>query len=442
TPQTLREDEPLILRQPDPTFQEGARLAKRDRDDELEEEEKELHREQNSLEESVGKAKKRVRLHASFDSEYWTNMNKLATTELALNEVKRKRSMRSMQVMPEEWSQSETGRQLLIQQETTATTQRLALKQLHQSQEFAKTLGTQKAFAELFIGSPLGWNFKSSRGPRTGKEQSAFRKDLIDRQKCRHPDPEDVDALWCPITKIWWSSNSMVAGHLFPARAGPEAMEAIFGEQDTSELFKAENGILWVKHAEDRFSAGHFCIVPDVPNEPTSEDITKWEALERIATVKKRWVELDGERLTFRGNFRPRARYLYFSYCQAMLRESYACKRLGTAKRERGGLWGVPSRYISRSILRGFIEAMGDDYAHVLEGGLESAEEDDGKADVRGMMLANEDIQANVEKRDIEECDELADVADVADEDVETDTTDDEEEAEEEIETETRWTCK
>ena len=66
-----------------------------------------------------------------------------------------------------------------------------------------------------------------------------------------------------------------IAGHLFPWERGEDTMQPISGHSDSghSELFKAENGILWSFEAEERFEAGHFVVVPDVPDQPrTRED--------------------------------------------------------------------------------------------------------------------------------------------------------------------------
>ena len=57
-----------------------------------------------------------------------------------------------------------------------------------------------------------------------------------------HPDP-DKQVLWCPITGLYWPTQMIVAGHLFPWKSGQDTMDAIFERLD-DELFRAENGIL------------------------------------------------------------------------------------------------------------------------------------------------------------------------------------------------------
>ena len=155
-------------------------------------------------------------------------------------------------------------------------------------------------------------------------------------------------------------------------------MEAIFecheGEQGRSELFKAANGIMWSTGAEARFSAGHFVVVPALPENPTNHEMDAWETSDvkhykiqvlnpkhpemdkkLIGTTERYWREVDGEPVQFKTTFRPRARYLYFAYCATMLRQSFTKgQRLDIAQQEIGKrFWGTRGRYMHKSMLLG-----------------------------------------------------------------------------------------
>lgn len=93
-------------------------------------------------------------------------------------------------------------------------------------------------------------------------------------------------------------------------------------------------GALWDK--------GYFVIVPLVDDDASFEEVMAWYQKDpkryeiRVIDIKARgmdklvnytsdrvWNELDGQEIMFRSDFRPRAQYLYFKYCLAMLRRSW-----------------------------------------------------------------------------------------------------------------------
>ena len=81
--------------------------------------------------------------------------------------------------------------------------------------------------------------------------------------------------------------------------------------------------------------------------------------------------------------FRPRARYLYWKYIEATLRNVYKIdkskeptprneKALELGNREVGKTyWGSRGRYIKRNHTQGFIEVMGHEYEHLMDGAKE-----------------------------------------------------------------------
>lgn len=256
----------------------------------------------------------------------------------------------------------------------------------------------------------------------------------------QHPDPAAADFLWCPVMGDW--CKGAVAGHLFPSMFGDDLMKVIFGdvEQDMwignpekgrSELFRACNGILWSKQAEERFSSGHFTIVPDLDEDPTPAQSEAWQRsnpkeyrirvlhpdaaeMKRLINLGSdvRWADLDNKRLQWRANFRPRARYLYWSYCETMLRQAYSSASntdVTELRRQEVGkrYWGSAGSYMKKNMLMGFVEEMGHDYEHLMEGAMEADDEDDGdeekgESSEVAVTLANESIlekQAMAERK-------------------------------------------
>ena len=160
-------------------------------------------------------------------------------------------------------------------------------------------------------------------------------------------------------------------------------------------------------------------IVPDIVDQPTQQDVNTWEASDPreykirvlnpdhdlmkrlISGTDKIWADLDNERMKFKTNFRPRARYLYFAYCAAMLRRSIMGKHFEVSRAElRKKFWYTPGRYMRESMLLGFVEEMGHDYEHLLEGAIK---EEDAVPDITAIAAANTHIQETLKAE--EDCD-------------------------------------
>ena len=337
--------------------------------------------------------------------------------------------------------ESEVGQKLVLQEEETL---RLDSKLFNDEAEKMKSkeekFNLRRSFIQLFVGAETGLVIKNSRGQRDNSLQSAFRSELILKMGSEHP-MSNREELWCPIHRSYFPTPIVTAGHLFPWKCGEATMQSIFGLSDSgySELFKAENGILWSSQAEDRFEEGHFVVVPDVPDLPTEQQLDTWEASDpkeyKIKVLNPKhtkmqmivygkditWAALDNERLEFKTSFRPRARYLYFTYCTAMLRRSFAGKHLEISRAElRKRFWGTPGKYMREGMLLGFVEEMGHDYNHLLDGAIK---EEEAVIDATALVVANQSIQRTLKDDDDEE--EESDSDDDDDEDNNDDKDDD-----------------
>lgn len=241
-------------------------------------------------------------------------------------------------------------------------------------------------------------------------------------------------------------------------------MKAIFGEAEQDmwigkpekgkgELFRACNGILWSEQAEHRFSKGLFTIVPDLDENPSPAQSEAWQRSDpkeyRIRVLRPddkdmkaltkvesnvRWKDLDNKRLQWRSNFRPRARYLYWSYCEMMLRQAYDPKSnmdAADVRRQEVGkkYWGSAGPYMKRNMLLGFVEEMGHEYEYLMEGAMDTDDNNDDadngdKPTEVAVMHANESI---LEKRAIIEWKESRVYMDSDDEAEDDDSDDDDE---------------
>ena len=380
--------------------------------------------------------KKQLELDPSFDTSYWTARREIAEKEIRATLLTKQISIANMKdkTKDDKWAileSEEEDQKLFLRERSLTLDSKIYEAQAEKMRSKGEKFNFRRSYLQLSIGAESGLGIKNSKGQQDDSRQSAFRSELILKMGSEHPEsvPRSViEALWCPIHREYWPKSAVTAGHLFPWRCGEETMEAIFGRSDSghSELFKAENGILWSREAEERFAAGHFVIVPDIPDRPTEQQLETWEASDpkeykikvlnpthrsmknvRILRRGKTWAALDNERLQFKTDFRPRARYLYFAYCAAMLRRSLAGNHLEVLSAELAkNCWGVPGRYMLEGMLLGFVEETGRGYEHLLEGAIK---EDGAVVDTLALAAANAHIQETLKADDGEDSDSDSD---------------------------------
>ncbi len=112
--------------------------------------------------------------------------------------------------------------------------------------------------------------------------------------------------------------------------------------------------------------------------------------------VMKTLAQLDGRRLKFQTDFRPRARYVWWTFMNAVLQTAWRQKqneknvlRQEVAKATR--YWGTRGRYVKKNMLRGFVDELGHDIESILENGIE--EDDTGGADFDAVaVMASETV--------------------------------------------------
>ena len=373
------------------------------------------------------KQRRALKLASSFDARYWTARRDLADKERQAICLTRQISIASLKsVTPDNakaFLDSEEGQKSILQEQSLELDSKLYQAQAEKMRSQEERSSFRRTFMDLFIRAETGMGIKNSRGQRDNSLQSNFVAELMTKLDSRHPGARS-DEVWCPATGRYWPKESTTAGHIFPSKCGETTMETIFGrpEGGRSELLRAENGILWSTPAEERFEGGHFVIVPDIVDQPTQQDVDTWEASDPreyktrvlnpgdvsmkrlIPGTDKLWADLDNERMKFKTNFRPRPRYIYFAYCAAMLRRSLADKHIETSRAElRKKFWGSPG-YMREGMLLGFVEEMGHDYEHLLEGAIK---EEDAVADITAIAAANTHIQETLKAE--EDCDSESD---------------------------------
>ncbi|KAK0712628.1 hypothetical protein B0T26DRAFT_714791, partial [Lasiosphaeria miniovina] len=216
----------------------------------------------------------------------------------------------------------------------------------------------RRAFQAMFSTSQLGiCADKVGMGARKRSEQSKFKDDLIQfygAATTKPNKPKIIVTVHDSATGYEFIKSGVTAAHLFPYKLGPDVLVALFGEDVESELMTSRNGLPLQPHVESALDDGAISIVPDLPDNPTTEQVADWERnepkiyrwriidedAESLNTViipkghnapedghgapKDITIRnLDGQRLSFKNDDRPRARYLYFLFVFAQLKMAW-----------------------------------------------------------------------------------------------------------------------
>lgn len=115
------------------------------------------------------------------------------------------------------------------------------------------------------------------------------------------------------------------------------------------------------------------------------------------SSPKTNWAQLDGRELGFLSDHRPRARYLYYSYCVAMLRRAHHQGEHEHIQKDHLGrkFWGTPGPYLRKAYLLAFVEEIGAD--DLMDGAKEG--EDDVETDPVALVAANDKIRSTYRPR-------------------------------------------
>ncbi|KAK0734035.1 hypothetical protein B0T26DRAFT_633459, partial [Lasiosphaeria miniovina] len=277
-------------------------------------------------------------------------------------------------------------------------------------------------FLKLFNSSKLGFDLPNagSKGRRETTDQSMMR-DLIRQAYC-----PGSDNIWEPVLGTWVDKRLAIAAHLFPWRSA-DLMDSIFGTGARDKLFSPVNGIFLdpaIEHALDR---GFLVIVPDT-NLEAKDSAAPWEDKDERHQALKDWetttpreyriivldatpssmqeavfskqlhnlefnnlAGLHGRRLQFLNESRPRARYVWWTFLNAItqlnwkgsLKSSKSLIQNEVLKGTR--YWGTHGRYVKKNILLGFVNEIGHDVSSIaesiMEHAIEEEEEEGGPAD-------------------------------------------------------------
>ncbi|KAK0716191.1 hypothetical protein B0H67DRAFT_539094 [Lasiosphaeris hirsuta] len=298
-------------------------------------------------------------------------------------------------------------------------------------------------FVKLFNSSKLGFRLEqaSSKGRRETSDQSMIRT-LMKQAYC----PGGKASIWEPVLGQWIDNDFATAAHLFPWQSA-DMMDSIFGPGLRDELFSAVNGIFLHPKIEKAFDRGFLAIVPDIGVDP-KDPLAPWEDKEERHKALRKWetsqlreyriavldptpacmkeqvfdeqvykqlgfetlADLDGRRLVFQNDARPRARYMWWTFLSAITQLSWK----GSVKNPDSLIqkevlkstrcWGTHGKYIRKNMLLGFVQEIGHDVSSIAESIMEHAIDEDTlvgtEADQTGLAIVADNVIRRAQQHD------------------------------------------
>ena len=198
--------------------------------------------------------------------------------------------------------------------------------------------------------------------------QSQFRRALIEFYNAEHPgnatvnDPDDC-SYWCPISHKYFRSEYITAAHIVPFAIGETNCNYLFPDDDmspTGHLMHPGNGLLMLSSLEKAMDKARIAIVPADEMNPSARDL-KVVVFDRTIIKSPEdgsgipWAKLDGLRLEFKNDSRPRLRYLYFTFLMSMFRRRrFECTgwKSDLARYASGKMWASPGNWVRGSSIR------------------------------------------------------------------------------------------
>ena len=338
-------------------------------------------------------ARKKIKPSHSFDANYWLSAAAASDVSAKIHEVETKLAIQNWK----EEDSSENGDTMrwwstpeahhLIEKLKAAVYEKKLYTQ--QAEKIQRGGPMRRAFQAMFTTSQIGIAAeKVGVGKRTRSQQSKFRQSIIRAYNAaitNRKKPKVIMNLYDNATGSRLVPSHVTAAHIVPHSLGPDVLIALFGINVEGELDTPYNGLLLPSDVETAMDDGAIAIVPDLPDDPSTEEVAAWESTEPkeykwrviddeaevldelfIDGVDMTIRDLGGKRLFFKNDMRPRARYLYFLFVVAQLklawRHEYRNDPANVLKKQLGkGFWATKGRYLKRAFLLAIAEEIGHD---------------------------------------------------------------------------------
>ncbi|RBR19549.1 uncharacterized protein FIESC28_05544 [Fusarium coffeatum] len=158
----------------------------------------------------------------------------------------------------------------------------------------------------------------ASSNSRTSSAQGLFETEMA---RAYSPNSQFSRKQWDPVLRTWRLSKAV---QLFPPQHASKA-DAIFGEGAANEIYSPHNGLFLHEMVDHALKQGYIAIVPNGRFEFKVVVLDKYrrEVHRRIARFEvdgfSRYIDLNERQLLFKTDARPKIRYVWWTYVNAIL---------------------------------------------------------------------------------------------------------------------------
>ncbi|KAF4449391.1 hypothetical protein F53441_7370 [Fusarium austroafricanum] len=321
--------------------------------------------------------------------DYWTQYIKLAELHQLRTQVQSQRELEHFTPSSPNATWYDENDAIKLRNEYHSWKQFQTILSKHTKKLQGRLSSGREAFVRLFATSNCGLDISGSVGKRDSSVQKNFGAKMA-AVYC--PNPESEGDRWDPVLATWASSDSINAAHLYPWRQHL-FMNEIFGPDSINDLFEPCNGLFLHKKIKRALDLGQVAIVPDLDLDPSDPDrplddlkerqdrVKIWEqqkvrdykfivldlanpAMHKNVFTKKLFevltiAELHGRKLQFLTDARPKARYVWWTYLNTILKTSWQNDKV-----------------VQERELIGFVEEIGHDMESILGDGDETQQEE------------------------------------------------------------------
>ncbi|QPC71898.1 hypothetical protein HYE68_002650 [Fusarium pseudograminearum] len=362
-----------------------------------------LERKRNRIEEQLKKAR------TEFKRKIFVNDNsdcRERSLKVSLIHVKLARVTSQIELRkdsPETWYNRSEAFNLKLRHDSWTQWGRIIRKQSR-----VQNATSRESFMRLFVTSRVGLERDTSLQSNMAAEMK--------RVYCPDPPEEGMEKhRWDPVLHRWVYSDIIHASHLYPWSQGA-FMDDIFGRGSSDDLFSPCNGLFLHQEIEAALENGYIAIVPDLDLEPADpkfslndkddrqDRVKEWEKQnpknyrvivvdmnhshvnKKICTKEdmggfQTIAELHNRKLVFLTGFRPRARYIWWTFLNTILHVAWRSNSKDQniqheEVRKTTRYWGSRGKYVTKNQLLGFVEEIGHNVANLLtdENGIEETD--------------------------------------------------------------------